>query len=401
MKKIFLTAVSSLSLLTTTALSAQNGVASSHKPNEFTVACLKELSRDCAISASMQTVIAEELGLERAKVLIGVARSLIAINDTERAIQTLNLALEEARSVRLTLITREKIKEIAPLLAKAGELGSALELIQELQIDSVRDRTLEAIAEAVAAKGNLDSVMQVTANMKNRIRAFWKNASAYITVPVDQLSQSDIAAFEEQVRLLEKPEAKYRGIIYLAVIASRMGDITRRDALLLEAEDLFPAVVGISQRARAALQRLQAMNSAGLEPELVQASYEFAKLHGSRLRGSEVADFAKAIGAVEADIGLTVEAVNRLPVFQTPEQKAEYLSGLVGNAAEGLALAYVASLEELAVIEGVYERDLARLSLLEGAIANKSPDLAVPIIEALEDDDNQALGLALLAAIIE
>jgi hypothetical protein len=408
MKKILLTATSGLALLTASSVSAQDagaprGVASSHKPNEHTVACLQALSCDCSISAAMQTVIAEELGLERAKVLVGVARSLIAIGDNARATQTLNLALEEARSVRLTLITQEKIKEIAPLLARAGDLVNALTLAAELQIDSVRDKALAAIAAETAKGGDLAGAKQAIEKMQNRVRAFWERADAFVVAPSDQITAADIAGFEEQVRLLDKAEAKYRGIAYLAVIADKMGDTVRRDALLAEADELFPAVIGVSQRARVTLQRLQAMKKADLDDALVQASYELAALHGSRLRGSEIADFALEIGAIEAQNGLIANAVGRLPVFQKPEEKAEYISRLVnGDGSDnGLSLTYAATLDELSAIEGVYERDLARLTLLEGAIANKSRGLAVPIIEALEDDDNQALGLALLASIIE
>lgn len=405
MKNMFLSVATS-SLLITTALSAQNdvpkGVASSHKPNEHTVACLAAPTRDCAISSAMQTVIAEELGLERAKVLVGVAQSLIEIGDNERATQTLKLALEEARSVRLTLITREKIKKIAPLFVKAGDLGMALDLTKELQIASVRDKTLAAIAHEAVKLGDLAGAMQATAKMENRVRAFWEDAQAYVLASPDQLNGEMVSQFEERVRLLDKAEAKYRGIVYLAVIADKMGDMVRRDALLQEAEDIFPAILGVSQRARAALQRLEAMQHAGLDNGLVQASYDFAKIHGSRLRGSEIADFALAVGAIEAEMGLTSEALARLPIFQTPEQQADYLSRLVGNeeGIDSLKGTYDAALAEFTEIEGVYERDLARLTLLQGAIANKSSELAISIIKTLEDDDNQALGLSLLAAII-
>ncbi|UTW56392.1 hypothetical protein [Kordiimonas sp. SCSIO 12610] len=415
MRKIILTAIAGTSLLATTALSAkntgqntgqnggQNGVASSHKPNEYTTACLEALSRDCAISSAMQTVIAEELGLERAKVLVGVARSLIALGDNDRAIQTLKLALEEARSVRLTLITQEKIKEIAPLLAKAGDLDEALKLSAELQIDSVRDKTLAAIAKETVKLGSLADVKRATSQMKNRVRAFWEDAESYVFAPADQLSLGEVASLEQEIRLLDKAETKYRGIVYLAIIAGKMGNTERRDALMLEAQDIFSAITGLSQRGRAAVQRLEAMVKAGVSDEFIQASYEFAKLHGSRLRGGDVTDFSKAIGAVEAKLGLMDVALNRVPVFPTPEQRVSYLSGLVNDNAAGgpLALAYASILDEISEIEGVYERDIARVMLLEGAVSSKSVDLSLPVIRALEDDDNQALGLALLASIIE
>ena len=52
-------------------------------------------------------------------------------------------------------------------------------------------------------------------------------------------------------------------------------------------------------------------------------------------------------------------------------------------------------------IEGAYDRDLVRLTLLDGAIANEDAFLAQSIVVAVEDDDNQAYGLALMAPLLE
>lgn len=48
----------------------QSGAALSHQPNQYTLACLEAPTRDCAFSAALQTVIAEEFGVERLKVLL-------------------------------------------------------------------------------------------------------------------------------------------------------------------------------------------------------------------------------------------------------------------------------------------------------------------------------------------
>jgi len=56
---------------------------------------------------------------------------------------------------------------------------------------------------------------------------------------------------------------------------------------------------------------------------------------------------------------------------------------------------------EVADLEGVYERDLIRLQLLEGALSNKDIALASDIIRSVEDDDNQARGLVLAAILLK
>jgi hypothetical protein len=58
-------------------------------------------------------------------------------------------------------------------------------------------------------------------------------------------------------------------------------------------------------------------------------------------------------------------------------------------------------LGDVAELEGAYERDLVRLTLLEGALANEDLPLARHIVEAMEDDDNQALALALMAQLLD
>ena len=87
------------------ALAQNDSVSTEHRPNEHTMACLEAPTRDCAFTSALQTVIGEEFGIERAKVLIGVARAMIETGQKDQAIQTLMLALDEARSVRLTLVT--------------------------------------------------------------------------------------------------------------------------------------------------------------------------------------------------------------------------------------------------------------------------------------------------------
>ena len=382
---------------------AQDSVATDHMPNKHTAICLEAPTRDCAIQAAIQTVVAEEFGIERAKILIGVARTLIETGKPDDAKQTLAVALEEARSVRLSLVTQEKITEIAPLMARAGDVDGAMKLAEELQNDSIRDLVMFRIAEEAVAISELSKARTALSQTRNQNRAFWRELNLTAQAPREALAGLDYAALEARVREVERPDLKYRGLIQLAIIADRRGEPGDRNALISEADEMFPSIVGIHPRATATADRARSMHDAGMDDAFVQASYNLALVHGDRLRGNEpLQEFAKKVGAVEASSGNLQAALRRLDFFVNVDDKARYLASLQAGRDKSILAAEVRGvLDEVAELEGAYERDLVRVSLLEGALLNEDLSLAIHIVEAMEDDDNQALALALMAQLLE
>ena len=381
---------------------AQVPVTQDHKPNEHTIACLEAPTRDCAFKAAIQTVIAEEFGIQRAKVLIGVARSMIATGDKTQAVQTLMLALDEARSVRLSLVTQEKITAIAPLLARGGDTASALAIAGELNNSAIKDAVLFRIAQEAANTGAIADARVALRQMKNQRRAFWAELSILSSSPAANLVGLDIGKVEIDVRAAEKVTLQYRGLILLAIFAEKTGRVADRDSLIIEADELFPSVIGLYSRADVTAERLRNMYDAGLSADLIAQSYDLALIHGDRLRGNEpLANFAGKVGIVESAHGKLEAALARLDYFEEIEAKAAYLSGLRGGENSNLAIQVRDVLKGISDVDGAYERDLIRLTLLEGALGNTDLYLARNIVEAIEDDDNQAYGLALLAPLLD
>ncbi len=378
-------------------------VTTEHQPNEHTMACLEAPTRDCAFTAALQTVISEEFGIERAKVLIGIARSMIATGQDKQAVQTLMLALDEARSVRLSLVTREKITEIAPLLARAGDSASALALVGELENQSIKDLVLFKIATEAAFRGKIADARVALRQTQNQARAFWRELTLLARSSKEALAGLDFAELGGRIRAMERTEQRYQGLIQLAIIADRMGDAGERNALITEADELFTSVVGIHHRADATAARARNMFEAGMDPAFVTASYELAVTHGNRLRGSEaLTSFADQVGAIEAASGNLEMALRRLEVFEDLAAKAKYISQLQAGRDESLLAAEIRGmLTQVGEIEGAYDRDLVRLTLLEGAISNEDAYLARQIVMAIEDDDNQAYALALMAPLLD
>lgn len=392
-----------LTALAVPAAAQDLGVTQEHRPNEHTVACLEAPTRDCAFTAALQTVIGEEFGIERSKVLVGVATAMIETGQAEQAKQTLMLALDEARSVRLTLVTQEKITVIAPLLARAGDVAGALALVEELQNDSIQDMVLIEIAQEAIRAGQLADARVALSQMANQNRAFWRELSLLTLAPRQALSTVNMADLEARIRELDRPDQKYEGLVRLAVIADRRGNPGDRNALLAEADELFSGVVGITSRAEATASRARAMFDAGMDDAFVSESYQLALLHGGRLRNNQdQADFASKVGVIEAAQGDLDTALRRVEFFTEVDAKAAYIASLqTSSNLSILAAQFREVLGEIDELQGAYERDLVRLTLLDGALSNVDLYLARQIVEAMEDDDNQALALALMAPLLD
>lgn len=347
-------------------------------------------------------MIEEEFGVERAKVLVGVASSMIETGQKEQAVQTLMLALDEARTVNISFVTQEKIKEIVPLLARAGDMSGALALTDELQNEGIKDTVLAEVAEEAIGNGELADARVALGKMQNRSRAFWRELTLLARAPEAALTTVNVQDLDADIRALDRTDQRYRGIINLAVIADRKGNAELRDAYLAEADELFPGVVGIAARAEATALRARAMYDAGMDEALVRASYDLAVLHGERLRdGALLPDFARKVGPVEAALGNLDSAIARTEYFDDVDAKAGYLASLRANGAGDLVTAKMTEvLDEVEDVEDAYERDVIRLKLLNGALKNANLDLAANIVRAMEDDDNQALALARMAPLL-
>lgn len=404
MKKILATAMAFIITVPAYAQNGQNGkVARSHRPNEYTLACLEAPTRDCAFSAALQTVIAEEFGVERSKVLVAVARALIATGQTTQATETLMLALEEARSVNLSLVTQEKITEIAPILARANDTAGALALVEELQVSSIKQRTLIAIARENYMAGRVADGNVALGQMSSSTRAFWQRLRLLPLAPAEALQTLDMQALETEVRASKQPSQLYRGLVLLAVLAEKRGQPGVRQAFIDEADEVFVGLVSMNGRALAVAHRLRSMYDGDLDQALIAQSYSLAVRHISRIKSRATLEtIASIVGVVEANTGKLEAALQRMDAFVEVADKARYLSSLEAGAQKDVFSAEVNKLAaDVVELEGVYARDLVRLQLLEGALSNQDVDLATSLITAIEDDDNQAKGLALAAPLLQ
>ena len=280
---------------------AQVGVTTDHRPNEHTLACLASPSKDCAISAALQTVINEDLSLERSKVLVGVSRGLMAQGDTDRARQTLNLAVEEARESRLNLILQERLRTIAPLMVELGDVATALALADEIQIRPLKDQTLLAIADYAVRQRDMSAVRTSLSQVSNNERAFWALLNAHVETKGFELTALEAAALEERIRAMPRADRKYRGLVSLALLKEELGDQAAAELLYEDAEMTFAAITSLALRAEAAVVRLDMMKRIGKDRDTLQSAYDFAMQQGGALRsGLAARNNALQIGALES-----------------------------------------------------------------------------------------------------
>lgn len=404
MRKFFVSAGMMLAL--SVSVSAQeNGaptVASDHKPNEHTLACLENLNRDCALSAAIQTAISEELGLEKAKVLTGVGQAMLSVGDKTRAQRTLMLALEEARSVGLALVVQERIRTIAPLLAKSGDIASALSLVEEIQIDRVRDQILQQIAEAAIEEGDLASAQVAVDQIKNKRVAFWRELELYLKAPTNVLAAVDLIPFVEGIEKEPRADFQYRGLVTLALIERRRGYSDREASLLAGADALLDKVLSRQLTAEMMSLKLRAFYAAGFRGDMLASLMDGVVENSRQLRNDALVAIAGRVGPIQAAEGRSTAALEWMRVFEDSlEDKARYLARLKFDAPNTAHSELVeALLQETRAVDGAYDRDNLRLSLLEAAIGAKNINLARQVVSQIEDDDNQALGLAQLIVLL-
>ncbi len=370
-------------------------------PNEYVSACLQSLSQECALRSALQTAIAEELGLEKATVLIGVAEALIDVGQDASALQTLSLALDETRDARLPLVTQEKIKSIAPLMARAGDFAGALALVEEIQIQSVQDQVLESLAAIAINDGDLASAQVALNQVGGQRRMFWRSLELYLKAPVSALKGLDLQAYEISINEQDRPDLKYRGLVTLALIERRRGDRELSDMYMAKAEALLANVISAQTLADMVSVKIQALYEVEGPGEVLDAAFAAIGRSLSGAGRQKMIVFANRVGPIEAATGRLDDALSRLDLMSELEARVSYVASLRPETPQaGLQTVARMLMAEIQPLESMFERDHLYLQLLEGVVATGDLVLAEELVRVVEDDDSQAIAIAKLAPLL-
>ena len=378
-------------------------VTQGHKPSAEMQACLSAPTRECAIAASLDTVIKEEMGLERAKVLSALTEAFIDMKDMEQARGILDMALEEARSVGISIALQISLKDIAPLYARVGEADMAFDLALEMQFEVTRDAVFKEMALLFAAKGDFNAMQRALDGITNKDKSFWFQVDALKKtdqpIPLDLLTS--ITAI---VGAFDRYDLQYRGKSALAVLKTKSNDAQGATVLWDELDANFVKISSNSVKAQFAAVKVADMALANLDDKLIDEQLGFAQALASRIKSNgELQMLAGYLGPVEMMRGYEKTAVDRAISFDDVSERLKYyikLAKVKHTQSLPLIKAINKDLIKILAVDGAYERDGLRYHALRAAYQMKDVALIKRIVEAIEDDDNQARGVALLSAIL-
>ena len=381
----------------------QLSVTEGHKPSAEMQECLLAPTRACAIATSLGTVIKEEMGIERAKVLSALAEAFIDMKDMVQARGVLDMALEEARSVGISIALQIALKDIAPLYARLGEADMAFDLALEMQFEVTRDVVLREMASIFAAKGDFKAMQRALNGIHNKDKSFWFQVDVLKKtnqpIPLDQLT-----TITATVETLNRYDLQYRGKSALAALKTKFNDPQGATILWDELDADFVKISGNSAKAQLAAVKVADMTFARLDDALIDDQLGFAQALALRIRSNgELQMLAGYLGPVEMMRGDEDTAVGRAIFFDEVSERLKYyikLAEVKHTQSLSLIKAINKDLIKILAVDGAYERDGLRYHALRAAYEMKDVALIKRIIEATEDDDNQARGVALLSALL-
>lgn len=367
--------------------------------------CLANLTQNCSLTAAIKTVNDESQAMERAKVLLGVAESMISLGQKKRANFVLDLAEEAARSTQLSIAIQVALKDIVPLQARLGNYDKAIQLASEVKIKSVRDNLLSLAVQLKAKTGMAYTELAAfSGKISKPNKAFW------IMLKIMQeenitLAQPDIDSLRKQVQAITGSISNYRARASFAAILWKNGNKEEAQVIFDALDAEFVTFTNASVRARLAASKLSAMHYAGFDDQVLTVMLDFTKKQALSINSpDEQASFAEKVGPVEVRLGKVDAAVNKSNSFEQMMDQIEYIEKLAtlhGKASSSLSRKIRFLSGALVDVEDAYERDVYRYRLLRAALAIQNKVLMIDLMKAMEDDDNQARGLALMAPLLQ
>ncbi|WND01558.1 hypothetical protein QGN29_08295 [Temperatibacter marinus] len=375
-----------------------------HQMNPAVEACLENLSQNCALTAAVQTVSEESQAMERAKVLHGVAQSMIDIGQIDRAKLVLTMAEEAARSTQLSIAVQVALKEAIPLHVALENFDYAESLLSDFTDSSIKDTLLTDIVTGKATAGiSFEGLTEYREKFSNARRFFWiklKLLQEY-TIPVPAEGLSDLKA---EVLSVSGSVSSYRARAALASILWKNQKQEEAQVIFDQLDQEFLTYSGEAVKARLAAAKLTAMYHAGISGQPLDTMFDFTKRQGHAINSmTEKGYFAEQLGPIEMILGEGASAVFRATYFDQLMDQIEYVHKLAKlSTTSNYAINQTIQSLLVAVnkVEDSYERDVYRMRLIQSARSLSDKDLMIMILKQLEDDDNQAKGLALMAPLL-
>lgn len=383
---------------------AKRGPIKIHQMNPAVASCLEDLNQNCALTAAVKTVTEEQQAMERAKVLLAVAESMITLGQKDRAKRVLDMAIEAAESTKLSIAMTVTLREAIPLFARLGYFDVTGNLLSKVDNQGLKDDLVMQVLREKAAQDLTYAEMMTWAKLiSSPEKAFWATLKVMEEegINLSAIALNDLGLQVEKQTTFAK---KFRARASYAAILWKNGERQKAQTLFDKLDADFVLINAPSAKAQLASSKLAAMFNAGVDNGALTTMLDFTKKQAVSINDpDEKARFAERVGPVEIKLGRVGSAVIRSVYFQDLMTQVEYvekLAELTGKPADEISqrIDYLAN--QLSTIEDSYERDVYRYRLLRSALSIKDKGLVKQLIQSMEDDDNQARGLALLAAIL-
>ena len=262
------------SLIATPLLAQDQGngpreILNSHRVSEPVTVCINDLTKNCILSASLNTVMDESLAVERIKVLAALSQSLVDTGEYERAKQSLEIAIADLNDIRFEFVKRIKRVEIAPVQAQLGEIDEAIAMLSPFRgLD--REKAIEASMHAAAKMGNVDGVLKLSKTFtmyKNRVSDFLLDSAETMLVFNHVESAKMLAeTIRDNQAIMESASA----LVRLAYVFKRVGNDVAAEALYNFAKTIEMDTYNMYEKFRVRLERV--VYHAGSDDAVAQAA---------------------------------------------------------------------------------------------------------------------------------
>jgi len=365
--------------------------------------CLDNPSRQCALAAALMITAEEELAIERVDTLIALAETFARLGQEQRARTTAKMAREAAQDIGISAGTQQKLAELAPVLGVIGETDEAIATAEALRDRYDIANALGRIALTLAARGEFDAVQTTLERIREPLLALKYAVEATESIVANGATADEIAAaarlLETRIEGVDDTFLQALGYARLAAMRARLGNAEEARRLAGIAEEMGASINTATRMSRLqaslALVDLALGERQSYDNRVARAGDLAARVYSDYDRASAYGDVIPALAAGD-HVERSLELAGRVDSIRTLTALLERLSRDSGQMRAVEAIADLV-LERATAEDSRFERDRARLIASQALVRIGAAQQAARAIKAIERDDMQAHGLAVLA----
>lgn len=365
--------------------------------------CLDSPSQQCALAAALMITAEEKLAIERVDTLIALAETFARLGQDQRARTSAQMARKAAQDIGISAGTQQKLAALAPVLGVIGQTDEAIATAESLGDRYDIANALGRIALTLANRNEFDAVQDTLKRIEEPLLALKYAVEATEAIVANGASEDGIAAaarlLEARLEGVDDNFLQALGYARLAAMRARLGDNEEARRLATRAEEMGASINSAGRMARLqaslALVDLALGDRQSYDNRVSRAGDLAARVYSDYDRATAYGDVIPALAAGD-HVARAMDLAERVKSIRTLTSLLERLSQGVAQDRVLEALAQLV-LERTAEEDSRFERDRARLKVTQALVRVGATDQAARAIRAIERNDMQAHGLAVLA----